>query len=267
MSWTEIQPAAYWTLFVGTFLIVAVWESFHPRRELNGPAERRWGRHALLLAIAAAVQSMVFRVTPVVVAAGAAGSRYGFLNKPWLPFLVRCAIAVLLLDLIEYFVHRAFHSVYFLWRIHEVHHSDPDYDVSTAVRFHPLEVVTARGTRLAAVALLAPPAGAVAVSELLTVVLNLFAHANATLPRAAEKLVRSVFVSPDLHRIHHSEDIAEQQKNFGQTFSCWDRLFGTYLATPAAGEQGMVTGIKGSDRGRILRLWFMLAQPFQPRSY
>jgi sterol desaturase/sphingolipid hydroxylase (fatty acid hydroxylase superfamily) len=265
VSWVKTASIAYWLLFVGTFLAVAVWESFRPKIPLSAPVEHRWGRHALLLAICAVIQKVVLSVSPLVVAAGAAGSHFGVLNRPWMPYAFRCLATVLLLDLVEYFVHRAFHGVHFLWRVHEVHHSDPDFDVSTAGRFHPMEVLTARAANLAAVALLAPPVVAVVASELLTVVLNLFTHANAALPRPVEKLLRSVFITPDLHRIHHSLEYVEQQTNFGQTFSWWDRLFGTYLGQPAAGEAGIVTGVEGTDSKTSLRLRFLLAQPFQSR--
>jgi sterol desaturase/sphingolipid hydroxylase (fatty acid hydroxylase superfamily) len=266
MPWIKILSAAYWVLFVAAFLAVAVWESFQPKRALSAPAERRWGRHALLLAVSSVAQKAVFRVSPVVVAVAAANSRFGVFNKPWLPFVVRCGAAVLLLDLVQYGVHRTFHSVSFLWRIHEVHHSDPDYDVSTAGRFHPLEVIAVQGVNLAAVALLALPPIGVLVSGLLGLVINFFVHANASLPGWAERLLRSMIITPDLHRIHHSEEIGEQQRNLGQTFSWWDRLFGTYLAKPAAGEAGIVTGIKGLQNGESLGLGFMLAEPFRARS-
>jgi sterol desaturase/sphingolipid hydroxylase (fatty acid hydroxylase superfamily) len=258
--------AAYWTLFAVLFLAFAVWESFRPKRPLSFSTERRWGRHALLLAVSGAAQTAIFRVPPVVLAAAVASSRFGILNRPWLPFTLRCVIAVLALDLTHYGTHRILHSVPCLWRVHEVHHSDPDYDVSTAARFHPLEVVAVQGVYLGVVALLAPPPAAVFAAELLTVALNLFAHANVSVPPGTEKLLRRVIITPGLHRIHHSEVVAEQSHNLGQTFPWWDRLFGTYLAQPAAGEEGIVTGITGLRNDQSLGFGFMLAEPFRRRS-
>jgi sterol desaturase/sphingolipid hydroxylase (fatty acid hydroxylase superfamily) len=177
---------------------------------------------------------------------------------------VRCAATILLLDLLNYAAHRTFHSVSFLWRVHEVHHSDPDYDVSTAARFHPIEVVGVQGAHLAVIALLAPPALAVFIAGLLTEVLNLFVHANASLPGWVERWLRIVFITPDLHRIHHSEDIGEQQRNLGQTFAFWDRLFGTFQQDePRAGE--ITTGLKGFQNAESFGLGFMLMGPFQSR--
>jgi len=254
--------AAYWSLFVVTFLAVAIWESAQPKRELAWPAGRRWGRHGLLLVIAGVISTAVFRMSPIALAAAVSGSRFGILNRPWLPFLARCVAAVILLDLVHYATHRAFHSFAILWRVHEVHHSDPDFDVSTAGRFHPIEVVLVQGASFAAVAVLAPPPVAVFAAGVIAMLLNFFAHANSSLPKWLDAPVRAVLVTPDMHRIHHSEEIVEQSRNFGQSFVWWDRLFGTYLAEPAAGEN-MTTGIAGVKAVTSLGLGFMLAEPFR----
>ena len=265
MPWIRFQGPAYWFLFVGVFLAVAVWESCRPRAPLDWPTGRRWERHAMILALAVIARNVLLPIGAVAVAVTVSGSRFGILNNPWLPFFVRCALTFLLLDLARYGVHRAFHALSFLWRIHEVHHSDPDYDVSTAGRFHPLEVVLEQGVLLALIALLAPPPIAVFGDVLITVVLNLFVHANASLPAPLEKALRRAFVTPDLHRIHHSEKMQEQLRNFGQTFSWWDRLFGTFLAKPAGGDDGLITGIKELRNSASLDLGFMLAEPFRRR--
>jgi len=261
----ERASAANWTLFVVTFLAMATWESFRPVRRLAWPAERRWSRHAILLLISGIAMTAAFRISPVLLAAATANSRFGILNREWIPFVVRCGATILLLDLVTYATHRAFHSVPLLWRVHEVHHSDPDYDVSTAARFHPIEVVLVQGAHLVMILLLAPPPIAVFASGLFTVVLNLFVHANASLPRWAELPLRRVFITPDLHRIHHSEDIVEQGRNLGQTFIWWDRLFGTY-ASRALDLDGGRIGLKGLQNEQSLGLGFMLAEPFQSRA-
>ena len=262
---SHVQSATYWILFVGAFLVVAVWESFQPKRALCGPAERRWGRHGLLLILSTVFVKVILRVNPVIVATAVAGSRFGILNRPGLPFAARCAATVLLLDLTNYLVHRTYHAVGFLWRVHEVHHSDPDYDVSTAGRFHPLEVLIGQAGILSVVALLAPPPDAVFGAELMTLLLNFFVHANASLPRTIERALRHVIITPDLHRIHHSEEMEEQWRNLGQTFSWWDRLFGTYLDRAAAGEEGLVTGVKGLQNPTSVEIGFMLSEPFRAR--
>jgi sterol desaturase/sphingolipid hydroxylase (fatty acid hydroxylase superfamily) len=263
MPWMKFEGAAYWVLFVSAFFAIASWESLRPRTRLEWSTKSRWGRHAMILALAGIAQTAVFRTTPVILAALVSGSRFGLLNKPAIPFLFRCAVTLLVLDLTRYATHRAFHSVHLLWRIHEVHHSDPDYDVSTAGRFHPLEVVFTEAAYLAVVAVLAPPPIAVFAAELLTVVLNLFEHANASLPAWLEKSLRLVIITPDIHRIHHSEEIQEQSQNFGQTFCWWDRLFGTFQSGDEESNKVRVTGVKGLRNSTSLQFRFMLARPFQ----
>ncbi len=245
------------------FLAVAIWESLQPKSELSSPAERRWVNHGVMLAIVATVSTMVLRVGPVVLALAVTNRRWGILNQPWLPLMLRCGLAVVLIDLLQYWVHWSLHHVSWLWRIHQVHHSDPDYDVSTAARFHPLEVLYAQGIRFGAIALLAPPAAGVLIAELLSVVLNLTAHANASLPVWMERTLRFGFVTPDLHRIHHAEEMQDQNQNLGQTFLWWDRIFGTHAGAHSLKEETFRTGLTGLEGFDRLGIGFMLAEPFQ----
>jgi sterol desaturase/sphingolipid hydroxylase (fatty acid hydroxylase superfamily) len=223
---------------------------------------RRWGGHAFVYGVSAVASSVAFRIGAVGMAAIVAKSRFGLLNRPWMPWILRAAFTVVLLDLIRYLTHRVFHAVGFLWRIHEVHHSDPDYDVSTAVRFHPFEVMLDQAIFLAGIAMLAPPPAGVFTSELLSTAVNLFSHANASLPGWVERLLSRAIVTPDIHRVHHSEEISEQSRNFGQTFPWWDWLFGTFQA----GERGRVfpTGVKELRDGN-LGVRYMLRAPFESR--
>jgi sterol desaturase/sphingolipid hydroxylase (fatty acid hydroxylase superfamily) len=260
MDWLHRQETVEWVLFIGAFLGIAVWETFLPQHDSTWSVARRWRGHALLFAISGIVSAVLLRVSAVAVASAVSGSRFGLLNRPWLPALLRFALALGLLDLVRYATHRVFHAVPFLWRIHEVHHSDPDYDVSTAVRFHPLETLLDQLIFLAAVWLLAPDPLAVFVSELGTTLLNLFAHANGSVPAAIERLLQGVLITPQLHRIHHSQDIEDQQRNFGQTFSWWDRVFGTWRG--GRGDQAFATGIRGLSDERIDKVGFMLREPF-----
>lgn len=262
MDWIRIESAVYWTVFVVAFLGFAIWESVRPKRVAER-TERRWGKHGLMLIICSALSVGLWRVSPVVMAFNVSGSRFGLLNRPWLPFLVRCVIAILALDLMRYATHRLSHSVEFLWRVHQVHHSDPEFDVSTALRVHPIEVVWTQGVYLAAVALLAPPVAAILIAEMISAFESFLSHANASLPSWLEKPLRWILVTPDMHRIHHSEEMPEQFKNLSEVFPWWDRLFGTYLAAPAAGDRAVVTGLKGCQNEECLDIGFMLAQPFQ----
>jgi len=264
VSWERIESYSYWILFAATFLGVAVWESFRPRRELSAAPERRWGKHGLVLVVGTVISVGIYRASPVVVALAFAGNRYGLLNKPWIPFLARCVLAILLLDFVKYAIHRAFHLVPFLWRVHQVHHSDPEFDVSTAARVHPIEIVLTQAVYLSVVAIFAPPVAGVLIAELISGFQSFFGHANASLTGWVEKPLRCIFVTPDMHRIHHSEEVEEQFTNFGDSLPWWDYLLRTYRAVPEAGEKGMIVGLKGYQNDASLGLAFMLTQPFLP---
>ncbi len=262
MYWARIESAAYWIVLVVAFLVCAIWESFRPKSDFNGTG-RRWGKHGLLLMISTAASVGLYRISPVAMAFNVGSSRFGLLNRSWLPFAVRCVIAILALDLLRYWTHRFSHSVGILWRFHQVHHSDPDFDVSTGLRVHPVDLIMTQGAYLVAVAVLAPPVVAVLIAELLGALQSFFTHANASLLPWADKTLRAVFVTPDMHRIHHSEEMAEQSKNLSDIFPWWDHLFGTYLEKPAAGDDKIVVGLKGFQNERSLGIGFMLAQPFR----
>jgi sterol desaturase/sphingolipid hydroxylase (fatty acid hydroxylase superfamily) len=262
VHWVRIEGAVYWTVFVATFLGLAIWESLQPKHKAE-KTERRWSKHGLLLVICTILSVGLWRISPVVLAANVAGRRFGALNQTWIPFAVRCILAILVLDLIRYATHRVSHSINLLWRVHQVHHSDPEFDVSTGARVHPIEVIWTQGAYLAAVAILAPPVAAVLIAEVTAGFQSFFSHANASLPRGLERPLRLVFVTPDMHRVHHSVEVSEQFKNLGDIFPWWDRLFGTYLAVPQAGDDGLVTGLEGFQNDRSLGLGFMLTQPFR----
>ena len=260
--WLTQGDHAYWVVFLAVFFGVAIWESVYPLRPLNSSPSRRWGNHALLFVVSASIQTVFVRLIPVGVAGLLQGSRLGLLHHANFPFAVQCLITILVLDLMQYWAHRIFHSYRTLWRVHEVHHSDPDYDISTATRFHPLEVLPSQALRLLAVVLLGAPAIAVLIDQAIGMIFNFAEHANAAFPPKMEALLRTIFITPDLHRIHHSQEKSEQSSNFGQTFSLWDRAFGTFC--PQAKAWPIVTGVK-RPHAAALSLGGLLSAPFQPR--
>jgi sterol desaturase/sphingolipid hydroxylase (fatty acid hydroxylase superfamily) len=266
MPWGHTENNTYLLVFLATFVAVAAWESLRPKRELSSEVSRRWSRHGVLLVVATVASVVLYRASPVVLAFAMRDSRFGVLNKPWLPYSVRFIVTVLLLDFVRYAVHRFHHGVSFLWRVHHVHHSDPDFDVSTGVRAHPIETVLALGADLATIAVLAAPPAAVLAAELLSCAQAFFSHANASLPAWLEKPIRWMFVTPDMHRIHHSEEISEQSMNFGEIFPWWDRFFQTYLDVPAAGQDRMRVGLKGFQNDGSLDFTYMLLHPFKRES-
>jgi sterol desaturase/sphingolipid hydroxylase (fatty acid hydroxylase superfamily) len=215
------------------------------------------------MAITSFLTVSIYRVSPVIVAIAAANRRFGLFNKPWLPFPVRFVLAVFILDFLKYAVHYLLHANGWLWRVHHVHHSDPDMDVSTGARTHPIEIVLTQGLILGTIALLALPPSAVLTAELLSLAQVFLSHANVSLPVWLDRPLRCLFVTPDMHRIHHSEEVREQWTNLADVFSFWDRLFGTYLDSPAAGREQVVVGLKGFQNERSLNLGFMLLFPFR----
>jgi len=262
MQWAQIEARTFWLVMASSFLLIAVWESLRPQRDLSIPGERRWSRHGLLLIVSSVISVAIYRIGPVVVAAAMVPSRFGLFHQIALPYALRFILTILLLDFVRYAIHWAEHHVPVLWRMHQVHHSDPDFDLSTGARVHPLEMVLMQGATLTAVALLAPPVAAVLVVELVTCFQVFFAHANVSMPAGLEKYLRRLVVTPQMHRVHHSEDAQEQSRNLSDIFPWWDHLFRTYLAAPATGDLGLV-GMKGLQNTASLDLWFMLSQPFR----
>ena len=262
-NWGQAESYAYWTTFTVAFLGVSVWESVRPRGTLSAPAGLRWRNHGLLLVVASLSSMVVLRSTPVLAAMAVQRSQYGLAWLEHVPPFASFVAALLILDLVKYATHRLLHSTNWLWRVHQVHHSDPDFDVSTGLRAHPIETILTQGAALLAILVLRLPPAAVLVAELMASAQSCFQHANASLPPAIERALRPWLVTPDLHRIHHSLDAADQRRNLGETFPWWDRLFGTYSPRTAAGNVEFPTGLTGTDKASSLRLAFLLATPFK----
>jgi len=187
---------------------------------------------------------------------------WGLLNNLVLPTWLSLALAVLLLDFVIYLQHVMFHAAPALWRLHRMHHTDLDFDVTTGARFHPIEILLSMGLKLAAVAALGAPALAVLIFEVLLNATAMFNHANLRIPEAVDTVLRWVLVTPDMHRVHHSVVPRETNSNFGFNLPWWDRLLGTYRAQPAAGHRAMTIGIEQFRAPRDLWLDRMLVQPF-----
>jgi len=249
--------------FIASFAVLAVAEAMAPRRPRALGRRQRWGGNLGLVAIDTIVVRLVPPVTAVAVAALAEARGWGVLHAtgPW-PVWVGVLVAVVWLDFAIYLQHVLFHAVPALWRLHRVHHTDLDLDVSTGVRFHPVEMLLSMGFKSAAVAALGPPVAGVILFEIVLNAGSLWSHANLRLPPAADRLLRAMLVTPDMHRVHHSADPTETDTNFGFTLSWWDRLLGTYRAQPKAGHEGMQIGVVGFDAHVALGLHRLVAQPW-----
>lgn len=250
--------------FWGTIIGVALWEHHAPLRALTRPSGVRWLGNAGVLAINAGLSWLVFPGTALAVAM--AGAAWGFGLLRWLPAPDWLAVVVgfLLLDLMRYALHRALHQVPLLWRLHRMHHTDADYDITTGFRFHPLEIVVGLGLNSAAILLLGVPVAAVLLYEMLFPLASFWVHANARVVPWLERGLRLVLVTPGMHRTHHSVLVAEQNSNFGAMFAHWDRWFGSHVAAPEGGPLAMRIGVAAFAEARHQRLGWMLANPFLP---
>ena len=252
----------FWATFLGSFVVIALWETFGPARPLEHSTGRRWTLSGILAVTNSFVHWLIQGGAAVLVASAATGRSWGLLSNERVPEWFAYAVTLPILDLVRYFQHRGFHTLPWLWRFHRVHHSDPDYDLTTALRFHPGEAVFTELFYLMAIGLLGPPPLAVLGVEMVVVFQNFFAHANAKLPDSWRRTLHWVLITPDLHRRHHSVVAEDQQTNFGTLFPWWDRLFGTYR--PEAPAEGFAVGIGGVTPESALSLAAALKMPFQP---
>lgn len=246
-------------IFLAAFGAMALWEGLAPARAA-GPRRRRWTANLGLAFVDALVVRLLLPGSTIAVALLAGREGWGLLNRADLPAPVAWLAALLLLDLAMYLQHALFHSVPVLARLHAVHHADPEFDVTTGLRFHPLEIVLSALVKLAAVAALGPPVAAVVAFEVLLNAAAMFNHANASLPARLEPWARRLLVTPDMHRIHHSVVERERNSNYGAILSVWDRMLGSYTASAAQ----LRIGLPGwNDERTIASLRGLLGMPFR----
>jgi sterol desaturase/sphingolipid hydroxylase (fatty acid hydroxylase superfamily) len=253
--------------FLGIFVAVAIWESVSPKRKLISPKSERWLSNIIITLLGTAIVRSFFPVLAVTFAANDA--TLGILNQSALPYGFRVVIGVMFLDLVIYGQHVMFHSVPLLWRLHMMHHADLDIDVTTGLRFHPLEVLLSMGIKIVTVLVLGPPAIAVILFEILLNGTSMFNHGNIKMPHNIDRMFRLIVVTPDMHRVHHSVIIKETNSNFGFNFPLWDRIFGTYKAQPEAGHEGMTIGLSQFRNRKQLTFLKLLLLPFteKPGNY
>jgi len=258
----QFNPWLRGTSFVGLLLILMLAEVLRPRRDLKGDKVRRWFDNISLSLINTVIVHVGIPVTLIALALELHVNGWGLFNQFELPFYLNVVIAFLLLDFAIYWQHRLFHTNRWLWKLHQVHHSDIDFDITTAVRFHPLEILLSLVIKIFAIALIGAPVVAVIVFELVLSSAALFNHANINLPPNVDKFIRFFLVTTDMHRVHHSSMIKECNSNFGFNLPWWDRLLGTYQAQPTTDHAAMSIGLPNGDKTIQEKLWWLLKMPF-----
>ncbi len=252
------------SVFLGLFAVIALAEAWRPRRVRALPRRARWLTNwGFTLLNTLTLRAMAFALPLLAVGAAldAAHNGWGLFNALDWPAWVEITLAILILDFAIWTQHLVTHKVPLLWRLHRVHHADRDMDVTTAIRFHPVEIALSMGLKIGLVYALGPAALAVILFEIILNGTALFNHANLRLSLAFDRLLRLVLVTPDMHRVHHSVHRDEHDSNYGFALSVWDRIFGTYVAQPAEGHDAMTVGLRWQDN-RPARLGWSLRLPF-----
>ncbi|RPI90454.1 MAG: sterol desaturase family protein [Planctomycetaceae bacterium] len=250
--------------FLAVFLGIAVWEANRPRRKLLVRKVTRWANNLGLVVLNTVSTRLLLPITAVGMAALASERGWGLFQFLRWPEWFEVLLTVLILDLAIYAQHVLFHAVPILWRVHLVHHADLDFDVTTGLRFHTLEMLLSALFKLGLTAALGPSVLAIVLFEVLLNATAIFNHSNVKLPVTVDRWLRCIVVTPDMHRVHHSTDRRETGSNFGFNMPWWDFLFGTYLPQPALGHAAMQIGVEGlRDEQLVDRLPGMLALPFR----
>lgn len=257
------EPTLRLSIFLGMLALMVLWEVAAPKRRREIPRVIRWTNNLALVLVDTMLLRLTFPILAVGLAVVAEDRGWGLLNALDAPLWLGIVVSMLALDLAIYLQHVMFHAVPALWRLHRMHHADLEFDATTGLRFHPVEILLSMGVKLAVVAALGPPAVAVLLFEIVLNASALFNHANIHLPGRVDRVLRWIIVTPDMHRVHHSIVPAETNSNFGFNLPWWDRLLGTYRSQPAAGHIGMTIGIEQFRTRRDLWLDRMLVQPLK----
>ena len=258
-----VEPLIRLGIFFGVLVAMAAWEHFAPRRRQEVPRLVRWPNNLGIVVVNTLVVRLIFPTAAVGLALVAEAQGWGLFNALAAPWWVAVIGSLIVLDLAIYLQHVLFHAVPAFWRLHRVHHADLEFDVTTGLRFHPVEILLSMGIKLAVVVALGPPAVAVLIFEVVLNATSMFNHGNVRLPAHVDRVLRWVVVTPDMQRVHHSVRPDETNSNFGFNLPWWDRLLGTYRAQPTDGHEGMTIGIEQFRQARELWLDRMLIQPLR----
>ena len=256
------EQAIRLSVFAAVLLLVALGELISPRRPLQDNKGRRWFANLTLVVIDTTVVRLLFPILPVALSHIAEVRGWGAFNAFHIPLEYKIPFSVVILDFIIYLQHRLFHHTPLLWRMHRMHHTDLDLDVTSGNRFHPFEIIISMLIKMAAVILLGAPAESVLAFEVILNACSLFNHGNIKLPATLDSLLRLAIVTPDMHRVHHSTIVRETNSNFGFCLPWWDRICRTYRPQPEKGHLDMTIGLSEYRDPKKLSLPRLLIQPF-----
>lgn len=261
------EPVLRLVVFAVVFAAMAVFELAAPRLEREEMAgawkSRRWIANTGALIASSLLLRLVFPLAAVGVALWAQGHQIGLLRALGLPVAAAGLVAFVVLDFAVWLEHVASHKVPLLWRIHRMHHTDTGFDVTTALRFHPLEIIISMVWKSALVVALGAPPLSVLLFEIVLNGAAMFNHANIRIRPRIDRALRTLIVTPDMHRVHHSVERGETDSNYGFNFSVWDRLFSTYVAAPAAGHEAIELGLRPFRDRRTASLFWLMLLPFR----
>ena len=256
------EPQIRLAIFLTLFAVLAGLEFFAPRRELRVARSRRWLTNWIIAIIDSALVRLLFVGAAVGAATWATSANIGLFNLVRLPNWFELLVSFIVLDFAIWLSHVASHKIPILWVVHRMHHSDIDIDVSTAIRFHPIEIILSMVWKIVVVVSLGAPAVAVLIFEIVLNGAAMFNHSNVRLPLFLDRILRWIIVTPDMHRVHHSVINRETDSNYGFNLAIWDRVFGTYVDQPEKGHAKMKIGLSDWQDERPVRLVWTLAIPF-----
>jgi len=252
--------------FVAIFASMAIYELWSPRLERSEMAgalkSRRWVTNLSILLVSSMVLRIIFPAAAVGAALWAETKGWGLFRIIGMEPIVAGILSFVILDFAVWLEHVASHKIPLLWRIHRVHHADNGFDLTTGLRFHPVEILLSMFWKAGIVVLLGAPALSVLVFEIVLNGTSMFSHSNVAISKRFDSLLRRVFVTPDMHRVHHSSMHRETDSNYGFNFSFWDRLFGTYVPQPKLGHEGMEIGLAQYRGSYAAGLFWALKLPF-----
>ncbi len=251
-------------VFALMLILMMCWEALAPARQDPVGRKQRWRTNLLMLLSGTVLLRLAAPVSLVALASYCQQHQLGLLPQLPLPFWLQVLVTLILLDMLIYWQHRLFHQVPLLWRLHQIHHADPHIDSTSGLRFHPLEILLSYLIKLVAVVALGAPALAVIVFEIILNASAIFNHSNIRLPAKIEWPLRTLIVTQQMHRIHHSQRLAETNSNYGFNLSVWDRLFGSYCKNASKADAELDIGLSQYPRAeQNSGLGYLLSLPFR----